>query len=426
MYQIKSEYLNLFFIVIFLFLIFPILFRYYMQFFTVKSALNSIKPKQTLQNNSDPNQVKALDAFNPSLFFDLATVPIVVTNSSGTILESNEAFKNIFKFRNLQKSHLQNIFDYVLCDDLNKAKEQWAKLVYETKLQWEVKYQIDFEFSKNVQWHSVKVPESENVYCIGHDVTQIREHEARILSASKLISITQIAAGIAHEINNPLTIIRGRVELINRILAKENPDLQKIKNYLQNTDEMVSRAASIIDALRIFTLSSTSNEMQTGHLEEAWALPLMEKSFGLFKERFAKRKIRIEINLIGNDFKIYCRPREIIHVLNILIANSIEAIQKGVDPWISCHILKDAENVKIIFKDSGTGISNTHGSRIMEPFFSTKPHGSGLGLSIAKGLLTGHGGTLEFDPTQENTTFILKFPHSKKNSEFEIKRNVAS
>lgn len=354
-------------------------------------------------------------------FFHLSKVPMIATNLHGEITYSNAAGKNLLhKILSKTATSPLHLLQGIEPEAVNKINSQWETLKKGECIQWEATYRNIQDHSHIILWESSPDLETQLIYHVGHDITEIREHEKRILNASKLISITQIAAGIAHEINNPLTVIRGRVELINRILAKETPDINKIKNYLQNTDEMVSRAASIIDALRIFTLSSTSHDLSSGHLEESWILPLIEKSFNLFKERFSKRKIKVKINLIGDDFKVYCRPREIMHILNILIANSVEAIQKMDDPWISCTIIKENENTKIIFKDSGRGISQNLSTKIMEPFYSTKPQGSGLGLSIAKGLIVSHGGSIFFDPSETNTTFIIQFPHSKKQNGIEV------
>lgn len=361
--------------------------------------------------------------------FCKSTDYIIITDLDGKIICINDSCSSLFQ---LNPSHLIQaekslftILEAFPSAPMPPILEAWSSIKKGTPVQWESKILKSENKEISVLWSSVPDVKKNIVYSIGRDISEIRKYEMRVLSASKMVSLSQISAGIAHEINNPLTIIRGRVELIKRQLAKEVPDLNKIRSYLDNTDEMVTRAASIIDALRIFTLSSSSTDVNPNSFSETWALPLVEKSFNLFRERLGKRKIRVEINLKSDDFKIYCREKEIIHILNILIANSIDAIQKLPQPWISCDVHKNETHTIITFRDSGRGIRHQDSEKIMEPFYTTKAQGTGLGLSIARGLISGHGGTLELDPAQENTTFVIKLPHSNKPTNIEVYRQVS-
>ncbi len=354
--------------------------------------------------------------------FSLSSDIISISAMDGRVIHANESC-----YQYLLRGHAElnsfSIIDRIHPDDKGLTKRHWQFLREGISTQWEARMRTTTGDYKLILWNAVPDTVNGLVYSIGRDISELRQAEIKVMNASKMLSLSQISSGVAHEINNPLTIIRGRVELIKKHLTRENPDLNKIKKYLENTDEMVTRISSIIDALRIF--SNTSVHSSGPFLEEAWALPTLEQAVFMFHERLHKKGIRLEIVLKGDDFKFYCRTREIIHIISILLANSIEAIQKIPDRWISIELINEIEQAVIVIKDSGYGIGENVRDRIMEPFFTTKVQSTGLGLSVAKGLIAGHGGWLDLDKTQANTTFVLKIPHPQMQKTIEVIRSAS-
>lgn len=355
--------------------------------------------------------------------FSLSTDMIAVNSIDGRLIHANRSYLNVlgFSLEDLQKI---NILDRVHPADQEAEGCRWQSLVSGQAIQWESRVKTSQGDYKLILWNAVPDVMNELVYSIGRDISEIRENELKAMNASKMLGLSQISAGVAHEINNPLTIIRGRVELIKKQVSRDAPDVMKIKNYLENADEMVTRIASIVDALKIFSSSPNTVHSAMEVQEETSAAFIVEKSIAFFKERAAKNSIRIDLKLKNGDFNFSCRTREISHIFNIIIANSIEAIQNCPEPWIEITAEKQTDHVRISFSDSGKGICDAVAERIMEPFFSTKGISSGLGLSIAKGLIEGHGGTLDLDRTQSFTTFVLKIPYPKAQKTIEVIRSA--
>jgi PAS domain S-box-containing protein len=347
---------------------------------------------------------------------------IVINANDGRTLHANKSYLKLMGLPLAEIQLLSSMANRVHPDDRERVEAQWQLLRTGKASQWEARMlSLDGNY-RLILWNAVPDIEDNLIYSIGRDISEIRQNEVRMMNASKMISLAQVSAGVAHEINNPLTVIRGRVELIKKQFSRGEADLAKIRNYLDNTDEMVTRITSIVEALRIFSNTSTANSTGSEFLEETWMLPTIEKAVSLFQERLEKRKIRVDIKLRGEDFKFYSRNREILHILNILISNSIEAIQKQDNSWITFELIDESEHAVVVLRDSGSGIRESVRQRIMDPFFSTKVQSAGLGLSIAKGLIAGHGGSLELDETQPHTTFKLMIPHPRAHKTIEVIR----
>ncbi|KIL44079.1 histidine kinase [Jeotgalibacillus alimentarius] len=236
---------------------------------------------------------------------------------------------------------------------------------------------------------------------IGRDISQQKAAEEQLLRREKLSVAGELASGIAHEIKNPLTSLKGYVQLM-----KENGPL---------SDERVELMASEIDRIQSITeellvLSKPELKKQ----EQFSICDSVEYVINFMKHQAAARNIDIEVNrLQAKDRYVYGDRNQIVQVFINLIKNSIEAIESEGEILIKPAI--ENKMIQIEIRDSGPGIPEEMFDKISEPFYTTKEKGMGLGLTICHRIVQAHGGILTFENLSEGgTNAIVKLPVYKQ------------
>lgn len=235
-------------------------------------------------------------------------------------------------------------------------------------------------------------------------IHELEQQKIRIIHSAKMIALGEMAAGAAHEINNPLAIINSQVHKLRKILSTSQFENNMATECIDVIHKTVHRVADVVKNLRDFSLDSEKETLQLVELKS-----LIDELFSLSAERFKVHKITIRI-LGLEDKKVYCRPHAIMQALSNLLSNSFDAIYKKSGAWIEIKATEAYDAVFISLKDSGDKIEKQVADKMMHPFFTTKEvsRGAGLGLSIAKGLIEANGGSLEYDEKSEHTTFVVK------------------
>ncbi len=235
---------------------------------------------------------------------------------------------------------------------------------------------------------------------------RLEENRASLVSSSKLASLGEMAGGIAHEINNPLAIIMGKVDRLLMLLDNNKYDFDIFKKDMNKVKDTVTRISKIITGLRSYARSGEKDPFEKTSCEK-----IIQDTLGLCAEKLKFSSIPVEI-IMPHDFEIECRPIQISQVLLNLVTNSADAIQKLEDRWIKIIVSDLDHRIQIQIVDSGAGIPDNVAKRLMEPFFTTKEigKGTGLGLSVSLGILKAHEGTLILDRECENTKFVIEIP----------------
>lgn len=240
----------------------------------------------------------------------------------------------------------------------------------------------------------------------------IKEQEAKILQSSKLASLGEMAAGVAHEINNPLAIINVAANMLSKLIKRNNITIPGIVTSVETIEATVARISKIITVMR--TISRESIEFRK---EEVPFIELIQDVFALCGEKFKNNDVdlRLKISNPNQKIPIYCDRVQLSQVLLNLLNNAYDATEGTEDRWIEVRYSDDSQNDFICIENSGKKIEKSIIPKIFNPFFTTKDvgKGTGLGLSISKSIMDHHHGSIELSPESENTTFILKLP--KKN-----------
>jgi C4-dicarboxylate-specific signal transduction histidine kinase len=235
---------------------------------------------------------------------------------------------------------------------------------------------------------------------------QLQNAQANMMQSAKLSALGEMAAGVAHEINNPLAIICGTVSLSLERLESENPNLEKIREGLIKIENTSNKIAKIIRGLKMFSRNSEKDPMFPTPLAS-----VINDTLELCQERFKEAGLALQVSPIP-EMSIFCRPSQISQVILNLLNNAFDAIEGLSERWISLKVNALDSKIQIAVEDSGPGISPEILSKIMHPFFTTKAigKGTGLGLSMSKGMIEDHAGTLEYDGSSGHTCFKIILP----------------
>lgn len=235
---------------------------------------------------------------------------------------------------------------------------------------------------------------------------KMKIQEAKSFNNAKLISLGEMAAGIAHEINNPLAIILGSSDQIMRSLSRPELDHERLVMLTEKIQRTVDRISGIIKNLRVLSRNGDKDP----HMKLRVDL-ILGPSIEISRQRFLEEKVALDI--IKPDQEVNCIGQEIplSQVVMNVLNNAFDAASVGPEPrWVKLSVKPIGDFVDVLIQDSGDGISHDIRYKIMDPFFTTKPmdKGTGLGLSISKSIMEQHGGSLILDESAENTTFIIR------------------
>lgn len=240
------------------------------------------------------------------------------------------------------------------------------------------------------------------------DITELKEKENTLMANQKMITLGEMAASIAHEINNPLAIIKTSASQVKTSLERKNLDEDRLKKYLSKIEENTDRVAKIIRGLTFFVNKSES-DLRPESLKD-----VILDTINISSDRFKVEQVELDYHFPKNidELKINCRPTEISQVILNLLNNSYEAIQNMEEKWIKIEVLDLKDSVLISVIDSGNGIPEDVREKILNPFYTTKTagKGAGLGLTISQRIIESHHGKFWIDGNCPKTKFSFALP----------------
>jgi signal transduction histidine kinase/FixJ family two-component response regulator len=234
---------------------------------------------------------------------------------------------------------------------------------------------------------------------------ELEEAQAQLVQSEKLASIGQLAAGVAHELNNPISVMLGFAQAILRKLPQDDP----LRKPLSTIEREGLRCKGIIQNLLDFARRSRPS------LQPVDINQVLEASCVLIEHQMSLDNIVVTKGYAPNLPQVLADPNQLQQVFVNIIQNAYQAMPEGGTLRLVTRALGD--EVQIIFSDTGVGIPPENLKRIFDPFFTTKEvgQGTGLGLSVSYGIVEQHGGTIEVESkVGAGTTFIVKLPIMKE------------
>ena len=235
----------------------------------------------------------------------------------------------------------------------------------------------------------------------------------QLVNSGKMAALGQLAGGVAHEINNPLQIMLGRVQMIQLMSDEKKPadglersETRKVKEELNLVTEEILRIRDIVRNLLDFS--------RQGKRETSFA-PVsvndtINEVLALLHHQFISNQVDVQLSLTPENSRILGNKNQLKQVFINLMINAIHAMEQETRV-LKINTVVSGETVDVSVRDTGMGISQENLSHIFEPFFSTKSMGTGLGLSISYGLIKDHKGTVAVESQEgKGTCFTIRIP----------------
>ena len=265
------------------------------------------------------------------------------------------------------------------------------------------------------QYRITKIPmrqddqEISHLITIGEDITEWKDVQGQIAQSEKLAAIGQLAAGIMHEINNPLATIGACVDAVSGRAEDLGPQVRAaVDEYLQIMDSEVERCKRIVNNL--LDLSRPRGSAR----KSADVNEIVEETLLLLKHHDRFKSLVLDRQLSDNLPMVFAAKDQIIQVFMALMLNAADAMDaRGTLRVVTRRNPSRDDEVCIAFSDSGSGIPKADLQKIFEPFYTTKPQGrgTGLGLSICYTIVGEHHGRIEVDSTMgAGSTFTVFLP----------------
>ena len=238
---------------------------------------------------------------------------------------------------------------------------------------------------------------------VQHQMDALQRTQQQLVQSAKLAAIGELAAGVAHELNNPLSVILGHTQLLRGKVDAETTVGQK----LQKIEVEAVRAGKITRGLLDF-----SRRREPKH-EPVSVNALVPRALDLIHSKLRGNDIRVETDLSDAAPTILGDADQLTQVLINLMGNAIDAMDRSGTLSVATTVVDD--DLELSVTDTGHGLDAEQASRIFEPFYTTKPEGkgTGLGLSVTLGILKSHGGSIAVDSTMgSGTTMRVRLPRS--------------
>lgn len=229
---------------------------------------------------------------------------------------------------------------------------------------------------------------------------------AKALHSSQMAALGEMSAGVAHEINNPLTVIDGKVRVLKHELEKTQAEA-KILGHLEKIDMMSKRIGKIVKGMRSFSRDSSQEEITTFPLNT-----FLDEIKDLCFYRFQNKGVELTFTAPSEPVVLEARQVQLSQVLVNLINNAFDAILPLNERWVQVKVSQEPNGVLFQVIDSGAGLTPDFAKKIMQPFFTTKDvgQGTGLGLSISFGIIQSFNSELFVNHEMKNTCFQFLLP----------------
>jgi len=351
------------------------------------------------------------------IFNNMPNPAFVLDEHSLQILDCNQRVKKIYGFSRdelIQTSFLDLFKDKQ--KDIHTLKIKTSSVLHQVTHRTKTGDTIYVDI-----WISPFLYEGQQVFLVTtSDITQRLETEQQLIQASKMATLGEMATGVAHELNQPLSVIKTASSFcIKKIHKNETIADNTLFTMLNKIDGNVDRATKIITHMRQFARKTDMT------LVKVQLNDVLERAFEIFSQQLKLRGIKVDWELRPNLPLIMADPDRLEQVFINLILNARDAIEeKGTsiasgsgDKRITLKTALGEQSVTAEVCDTGVGIPQTVADKIFEPFFTTKEvgKGTGLGLSISYGIVKDCGGTIRVkSESGQGACFILTFPLQNK------------
>jgi two-component system sensor histidine kinase HydH len=246
---------------------------------------------------------------------------------------------------------------------------------------------------------------------VGHvlilrDLGEVRRLQEQIRRQEKLAALGGMAAGVAHEIRNPLSSIKGLATYLAGKFGPQSEDRHAARVMVQEVDRLNRVISELLEFARPTDIAPRAMDVGA----------LLRHSVQLIRQDAAAKEVRIQLKVRDGLCRALIDPDRFTQCLLNLYLNAIQAMPDGGRLTIGCS-REDSGQIKLEISDTGEGISQEHLAEIFNPYFTTKPTGTGLGLAIVHKIVDGHAGRIVVESGSDGTVFTVYLPCNNQGEE---------
>ena len=345
---------------------------------------------------------------------DTANAPIFGIDAEGRVNEWNQTAERITGFTKDEVMGEDLVAEYITDDYKESVKEVLDKALageqtanYEFPLFTKSGDRVDVLLN-SMTWRDA-TGKIVGVVGVGQDVTETKKSQAQVIHASKLATLGEMATSVAHELNQPLNVIRLAAGNCRMRLGGLPGEHEFFDAKLNRIEEQTARATSIIDHMRMFGRKTLEDATEL-HVSQ-----VVRNALDLVGEQLRLSDIEIELNLPEDrGERVIGHSIQLEQVILNLLTNARDAIlaHSPDKKRISIRVEKVGEHIVVSMQDTGGGIPDKIRDRVFEPFFTTKEmgKGTGLGLSVSYGIVSDMNGTIQVQNTETGANFEIILP----------------
>ncbi|MBT3586976.1 MAG: CBS domain-containing protein [Halobacteriovoraceae bacterium] len=232
------------------------------------------------------------------------------------------------------------------------------------------------------------------------------ESKAEVDYANKMVLLREMAGGLSHEMNNPMTILLATMSILEKIATSPKPDFVRLQKQIHLLNKTANRISTVVHGFNNFAQVNSNEEVKQTTIGR-----VLEATFNLIQEKIKANGIDLVLPENNLDTEINCRPVHLSHVFYNIIQNAFDYTKEGNNLKIDLDI-ESGQDLQIKIKNNGPSIPPEIREKIFEPFFTTKEvgEGTGLGLALSFGIIKEHGGELFLGKDSPDTLFVIKLP----------------
>ncbi len=346
-------------------------------------------------------------------FFNVSLDLLCIANTDGYFLLLNQTWERTLGYSR-EELMAKRFLDFVHPDDLVKTQDAVSSLASQQKvIYFENRYRCKDGTYRWLEWSSA--PAGNLIYASARDITErlkaeaeARQHREELAHVTRIATMGELTTSLAHEINQPLTAIESNAEAAKRFLSQDAPDISEVGQILEDIIRDDRRASDVIRKVRDLVRKEKPREE---YLEINKSI---QEVVAIIWDESLLQGLSIIMELSPEMKEIHADRIQLQQVILNLILNSAAALRNAPQAQRKIIVrtaMQDDRNVKVSVTDFGTGIDENNIKHLFEPFYTTKPKGLGMGLSISQTIIQAHGGTIEASNNPEGgATFSFTLP----------------